>query len=316
MKVFLLSILYVLSGLAAEQPVRELSTRAMPFGNSPVPLFRHGYVVTFPPGAAQGSPISSIMYGFSAYAPDGSFAFSKNIEVPDGREPVVRDVDFDADGNAVVAATARGGPSGSLFGLLLLDRTGRQTGFIDTGRYSPAHIAVAPDRSIWTLGWQMDPSHPPYPERQDYMIVRHLSADGKELSGCLPRSSFPAGLEPGLSGAGVHIEVTQDRVGVLASSGQTSANAEWIELDLNGNLLNRTRVDNMVRNVHLAAFTADDHAYLSDRSGHVYTLDGASHTWKAIQKQSAVFMGADGQNLVYIESYEGPLQLQWFNQPQ
>jgi hypothetical protein len=106
-------------------------------------------------------------------------------------------VDFDIDGNAVVGATALGGPSGFLQGILLLDRTGRQTRFIDTGRYVPAHLAVASGRSIWVLGWQWDADLPARAERQDYMIVRHFSADGKEVKACLPRSSFPVGMPNG-----------------------------------------------------------------------------------------------------------------------
>src|SRR4029077_12801117 len=94
---------------------------------------------------------------------------------------------------------------------------------------------------------------------------------------------------------GVHIEATQDRVGILAFSGQTSANAEWVELDLNGNLLDRTRIDNVLQDVAVAAFTADDHVYLAGLNGDVYTLDHPSHTWKSVPKQGAgFFMGADG----------------------
>jgi hypothetical protein len=260
--------------------------------------------------------LSSVAYGFSAYAPDGKLAYDKTIDLPDASQPVVRDVDFDLDGNAAVGATALGGPSGFLQGILLLDRTGRQIGFIDTGRYVPAHIAIASDRSIWTLGWQQDAVRPPYPDRQDHMVVRHFSADGKEVNACLPRSAFPAGLEPGTSGPGAHIEVTRDRLGLLAYSGKTGGNAEWVELDPDGNLLDRSRVDSVVRNVAVAAFTADDHVYLEGYNG-VYTLDPASHTWKAIQKQGARLMGADGKRLVYTKSSgAGPIQLEWFNQPQ
>ncbi len=78
----------------------------------------------------------------------------------------------------------------------------------------------------------MAADRPPYPDRQDYMIVRRYSADGKEEKECLPRSSFPAGLEPGRAGPGLHIEVTHDRVGILAHPGETIGNAEWVELDL------------------------------------------------------------------------------------
>jgi hypothetical protein len=315
MKAFLISVLCVSYGFGAEQPVRELSTQAVPFAKSLAPWFRHGYLIVFPPGGAPGVPLSSVAFGFSAYAPDGKLAFDKIIELPQGSQPVVRDVDFDMDGNAAVAATAVGGESGFLHGILLLDRTGRQTAFIDTGRYVAAHLAIASDRSIWALGWQRDADIPRRADRKDYMIVRHFSVDGREVKACLPRSSFPAGLEPGASGPGVHIAVTRDRLGVLAYSGTTSANAEWVELDLNGNLLDRSRVDNVVPNVALAAFTADDRIYLAGYNGALYTLDPTSHTWKSIQKQGGIFVGADGNSLVYMQSGTRPIQLQWFNQP-
>jgi hypothetical protein len=317
MKVLLLSVLCTFSGFSAEQPVRELSTQAVPAANSIVPLFRRGFLVMFPPGAARSDhpAISSIKYGFSVYAPDGSFAFNKNIEVPEGSQPVVRDVDFDTDGNVVVAASAQGGPSGFLMGILLLDRTGRQMGFINTGRYFPARVAIASDHSIWTLGWQMAADHPPNPDRQDYMIIRHYSADGKKAKEYLPRSSFPAGLEPGSDGTGVHIGVTHDRVGILAYSGETGVNAEWIELDLDGNLLSRSRVDSVIRGVAVTAFTEDDHVYLEGYNGEVYTIDTASHVWRPIPKHEGTFMGVEGTSLVYRQRISGPIQLRWFNQP-
>ena len=51
-------------------------------------------------------------FGFTAYSPDGQLAYQKTLEVPGGSEPVVRDVDFDSDGNAAVVATALGSPTG------------------------------------------------------------------------------------------------------------------------------------------------------------------------------------------------------------
>jgi hypothetical protein len=318
MKALFLVLLCGLLGLGAEQPVRELSTQAVPSAHSIVPLFRHGYLILFPPGGAPGASLSMIKYGFTAYSPDGNLAYQKTLQVPGGSQPVVRDVDFDADGNAAVATSAEGGPSGFLSGILLLDHTGGDTGFINTDRYVPARIAIAPDSSIWALGWQHD-AQSARPDRQGYMIVRHFSADGKELKAHLPRSSFPPGLEPGADGPEVHIEVTNDRVGILAFSGETGATAEWVELDLNGNLLGRYRTDDAPLALALAAFTADDHVYLAGpKFGELYTLDHASHNWKLTPQQVAgMLMGADGNSLVYkVGKNVGPILLQWFNQPQ
>jgi hypothetical protein len=156
------------------------------------------------------------MYGFTAYSPEGYFAYQEILEVPGARQPVVRDVDFDSGGNAAVGASARGGASGMIIGILLLDRGGRQTSYIDTGRYLPTHLAIAPDGSIWTLGWQRDAvstvERVAQPDREDYKLVRHFSADGKQLNAYLPRSPFPRGIEPALPAAGVSMAVTQDKV--------------------------------------------------------------------------------------------------------
>jgi hypothetical protein len=106
MKTFFLGVLCAVFGLATEHPVRELSTQIIPFARSKVPLFRHGYLILFPPGGGNGVSASTVLWGFYAYGPDGHFAYQKSIELPSGTEPVVRDVDFDADGNAAVGATA------------------------------------------------------------------------------------------------------------------------------------------------------------------------------------------------------------------
>ena len=214
-KAFFLGVLCSVFALATEQPVRELSTQAIPFARSIVPLFRHGYLVLFPPGGGSGVSASTVMYGFYAYGPDAHFAYQRNIELPGGSQPMVHDVDFDADGNAAVAAVALGGPSGFLSGILLLDRTGQETGFIDTGRYTPAKIAIAPDHSIWALGWQRDADKPRSTDRQDYGIVRHFSADGKKVQAYLLRSSFPAGLEPG--GPGPRFTLKSPKIGLAFS---------------------------------------------------------------------------------------------------
>jgi hypothetical protein len=280
MKILFLGFLCTLSALPAEQPVRKLETQAVPFTSSIIPWFRHGYLILFLPRGVNGTPVESIMYGFTAYAPEGYFAYQEILDVPGGNRPVVRDVDFDSDGNAAVGVSARGGASGIISGILLLDRGGRETSYIDTGRYLPTHLAIAPDGSIWTIGWERAVSTVEglaRPDRHDFMIVRHFSTNGKQLNAYLPRSSFPPGLEPASPGAGVYMAVNQDRVGILVFSGKTGANAEWVELDWNGNVLERSRIDDVLRAVSLA-LTADDHVYLlGSKWGQVYTLDHASH---------------------------------------
>jgi hypothetical protein len=173
--------LAVSAATAEEEPACHLLTDAIPNSNSPISLFRHGYLVMWPPGGPSGAPSQNIFYGYDAYGRDGKLAYKKTIEVPGGSQVVVRDVDFDADGNAAVAAGALGGPSQFLHVIILLDRDGNQTGLTDTGCYFSTKISIGEDRSIWALGWQRDPVRSSYPDSNDYMIVRHFSAEGKEF---------------------------------------------------------------------------------------------------------------------------------------
>jgi hypothetical protein len=105
--------------------------------------------------------MSLVKYGFSVYAPDGSFAFSKNIEVPEGSQPVVRDVDFDTGGSVVVAASAEGGTLRFSYGHSASGSHRTANGLHQHRRYLPAAIAIASDHSIWTLGSQMAADRPP-----------------------------------------------------------------------------------------------------------------------------------------------------------
>jgi hypothetical protein len=307
MRVLLSSILCALSGFPASLPVRETSTQAIAAGGQRIVQFRHGYLVALASGPADR---------FSAFAPDGMLAFEKVIELPGGgSQSSVGDVDFDTNGNAAVAASAIGSTPCLLHGVLLLDRTGRQIRFIDTGCYVTAHIAFALDHSIWTLGWQREVGGTEE-DRQDYMMVRQFTIDGKQVSASLPRSSFPKGLEPGSAGDELRIEVTPDRVGVLVCSENSSLNREWIDLDLNGRIIERLRIDRVVRSPATVAFTADDHVYLQGADlGTLFTIDTVLHALKPVPNQGVSLMGADGNKLVYQQACCGLIRLQWFNQP-
>jgi hypothetical protein len=307
MRFVLLGAVCALCAFAGD-PDREVLSQAFAFADAPIPVFRHGYLVTFPPTSG---PFNS----FSVFAPDGRLAFEKTIELPGGGSSVsVADVDLDADGNVAVAAHAPGSGGCMLHVVLVLDRTGRQTGLINTGCFVVGHLAMGPDHSIWTLGWERA-SGTTDEDWQDYMIVRRFTMDGKQVSAFLPRSLFPKGLEPGAPGGDLGIQVTPDRVGVLVYAGTIGTKREWVELDLNGNIVERLRVDS-VRSPTQFAFTADNHVYFQgEGSGPLFTLDNASHALKSVPNQSTNLMGADGNDLVYKEGCCGEIQLQWFNQP-
>jgi hypothetical protein len=202
--------------------------------------------------------------------------------------------------------------------IILLDRNGNQTGLIDTGRYLASRIATAEDRSIWALGWQRDSVRTSYPDARDYMIVRHFFGEGKELGAYVARSTFPKGLEPGAQSSPTRIAITKDRVGILAFSGNVGSQTEWLELDLNGNVIERSRLDNVLRQIFVSAFTEDDHVYLGGNQ-ELYTLDHSSHMWKStpFTPKKGRLMGAHGEKLVYdVGSSRGPMELQCVDQPE
>ncbi|MGD0618821.1 MAG: hypothetical protein ABSB67_14285 [Bryobacteraceae bacterium] len=308
MRLVLLGAVCALCAFAGN-PDREVLTQAFAFADAPVPVFRHGYLVTFP-------PVRGPFNSFSVFARDGRLAFEKTIELPGAGSSVsIADVDLDADGNVAVAAHAPGSGGCMLHVVLVLDRTGRQTKLINTGCFVVGHLAIGPDHSIWTLGWQRAPGSTEE-DWQDYMIVRRFTMDGKQVSAFLPRSLFPKGLEPGSPGGDLGIQVTPGRVGVLVYAGTTSKNREWVELDLNGKIVERLRVDN-VRSPTQFAFTADNHVYFQGEGGggSLLTLDNALDALKSVPKQATNLMGADGNDLVYQGGCCGEVNLQWFSQP-
>lgn len=113
MRVVLLGTMWALSAFPASQPVRETFTQAVTARNQRIAKFRHGYLVALEPGNGPAN-------GISAFAPDGTLAFEKVVELPSGgSHSSVADVDFDADGNGAVAASAFGTTPCMLHGVLL-----------------------------------------------------------------------------------------------------------------------------------------------------------------------------------------------------
>jgi hypothetical protein len=283
--------------LLAASPVREMQSQAIAVGGQKVPLFRHGHLVTYP-------PVSGPVNSFSVFGPGGGLQFEKTIQL-DGHTSI-SDVDVDTDGSAAVAASAVGNGGCNLHGIVLLDRVGRQTTFIDTGCFVVARVAIAPDHAIWTIGFQRD-SGRAEEDQQDYMIARQYTFDGNQARAFLPRSSFPKGLPPAAPGS-AELFVTQDRLGLLVG-----ANREWIELDLGGLILGRVRLA-AVAGPTMAAFTQDNRVFFQGAGhGTLFTLTSQGLT--AVPNQGPTLMGADGTQLVYRGVCCGAIKLQWFDQP-
>jgi len=309
--VFRLIALLIVFGhcsLAANESIREVTSQATRVGNQLVPAFYQGYIYWV--GLAGGDSYVTI------YAPDGHLALS--FETQNG---AVQSIAIDADGTTAVAWGSWSSKKAG--GIDFRDSSGTLTRTIQTGRYLPAHISFAEDHSLWSFGCQLDAADGTRPDQHDYLTVRKYQPNGKEAGAYLPRSSFPPGLEPADVSwqRSSSITVAHDRVGLWAYSGDSGNQTEWVELDSNGNLLGRWRLDQFSWDTKIA-LTTDGHLFVQSRDSktkayRLYTLDRASATWQAVEAPpSGRLEGADGNTLVFSDFVKpGPMHVRWYQHP-
>jgi hypothetical protein len=292
---------------AANDPIREVTSQATRVGNQLVPAFYKGYIYWV--GLAGGDSYVTM------YAPDGHLALSFVTQ-----SGPVDSIAVDTDG---IVAMAWGRWSTKGGGIDFHDSSGTLTRTIQTGRYLPSHIAFAEDHSLWSFGCQLDAANPAQPDRQDYLTVRKYLPNGKEAGAYLPRSLFPPGQEPGDVSwqRSSSITVAHDRVGLWAYSGESGDQTEWVELDSNGNLLGRWRLDQFYWDTRIA-FTTDGHLFVQNKDSktkahRLYTLDRASSTWQAVEAPPSGWLeGADGDALVFSNFVvPGRMHVRWYQHP-
>jgi hypothetical protein len=299
---FALAVL-ILQTLHAAEAVREVSSDAFVIPNAPIPGYYRGYFYFL------DRPT-----GIRVYGPDGHLALATSIQERTGGT-YIRNFAIASDGTMAISWSTRDIGSERHAGIEFLDAKGGLVRSIDTGLYNPAHLAYDDSKTLWAFGWLLGNR-----SRQDYMTIRKFSADGKQIGAFLPRSAFPKGLDPApASWQQTRITVTKDRIGVLAFSGDSSSKQEWVELDLQGNLLGRWRFDDS--NSAQVAMTADGHVYAEKNDAHpnarFFVLDRAAAAWKSIAPPSADrFYGTDGDQLVFLDWWRngGRLNWRWFDQ--
>ena len=272
----------------ASPAMSQVVTECPEAGGTPICEYRNGYMLKF-------SQNFDRVVG--VFGPDGRFRLNLPIQMPDSPVTWANDVAVDSDGSFVAGASAgdgglRHGVAKS--GLVMFDANGWQNAFIDTGKFWPNHVAIAPDHAIWVLGSQPYAKNAP-----DYMVVRKYSRAGELLGSYLPRSSFPAGLEPGgWSGGPSMIMAAGEHVALVAYSGMVGTKRELITLDQSGKVLGRMRSDN--EHEHFYALTSDGGLY-SGGNGVLWKFDvvkGQKIAMEVPEKKYSL-VGADGTNLVF-----------------
>ena len=299
----LLSLLLLLPAWAGESGKSVIFSHG---AYGPVPTFDQGYLLFT---HLMGGP------GFEVFGPDGLLRFFTSVDNPHGAS--VTSVAADSDGS-VAAGFAFLGQQGISGGIAYFDSFGKQTQFVDTGKYMPAHVCFDRNHSLWTFGWQRDPATD-YDETRDYMMFRKYS-DGKETGRYGPRS-IVRGRTPGYASLGLwRLRVADDRVGAIADTGETSSEKRmWIELGLDGHVIGTWP---MGRDLHGGlAFTSSARLCRQIPAGKakmpaLECLDRDTGSWKHAGDAPVpgLLLGADGDELVFSRN-EGVITVHWAKIP-
>jgi hypothetical protein len=287
------------AAVAAELVSAVLYNTSVP-PHARLPIFDDGYLIaTYSPGDS----------AVTVYGPDGARLFDSAVKLPQAQSLQLGNSAADTDG--VVAVTvAYTGAQGNSGAIVLFNRIGRQTKVIETGRYLPTALTFDAQHNLWAAGWQRG--------SQDYFIVRKFLPNGADVGSFVRRSWFPAGIEPGHLPAGEKgLHAANGRLGALLASGNSGDRREWVELDADGKLLGRWRMDHLF-GVNLA-FCANGAIYGNTplekgQPVHLTVFDRATASWHIIPDDihtDWIMLGADGNQVVVWDQGSDPMLLRY-----
>ncbi len=306
MRSFLLAITLLPFGTAQITVPEKTVTYGRSFANLPVPTFDKGYLI------AINRP-----NGLEVWGPDGQLVFRTALADPPSA--LVTSVAIDTGGTGGTGGTVAVGfsysiPQGYAGGIAFLDRSGKQIRKIDTARYLPSHLCFDKNHRLWTFGFQRDAVRNETEDREDYLLFRQYSSDGRPLGAFISRSLFPKpGLSPGGSSGGLwRIRAMDDRIGALANAGSSGVEREWIEITLEGQLIGHWKMgpNPMFGTAALAKLGVCEQV-VENRVPRVDCLDRETGTWKALSNRLAGtdgrplgnLLGADGDSLVFSQDH-------------
>jgi len=298
---------------------------------APLPTFDRGYLIflnPWTPVVDVFGPNGVLLHSTAVSAPHA-------ISTPNAPQVYVHGAAIDEDGTLAVALAytsalnpVAGRPPIYSGGIAFLDRTGRQTRFIDTGVYETSGLCFAPDHSLWTFGWQRD-AEKKGELLTDYLMFRKYSPEGTQVGAYVSRSLFPAGLPPGSGFRGLwSLRIANDRIGARAYSGNDGRKLEWIELDLEGHLLGHWPLG---PSRYTLGYTSDHTLYGSGwdielQKIRLSVFNRKTSSWDSKEILDAAYpdhddgvnilLGADADGLVFSGKDNGRgVPLKWFSAP-
>jgi sugar lactone lactonase YvrE len=288
--------LLILTGCAAsaDWPVTQIKYQGRTYGGDSVPRLDRDLLF-----------YNSGGHTLTAWSLDGPRVFEAAVSDPDGRPASIASMAMDSGGTIAVAISYQSA-SGVAGGIAYLDRTGKQTGVFSTGRYKPTHLCFDEKGRLWAFGWQRDAENNVMSDDEPYMLVRRYTADRKEDGRFLPRQLFAGKLNPfSFQGGYWRVQAAKDRIGGLAHPSAYQHQREWVELDLEGNLIGRWPMPAKPNGGY--ALTRDGRFFVRDSTtNRLFRLDRERGEWIAIEdppRDSDLWrsglMGAVGNQLVF-----------------
>lgn len=310
MKYFLCLALLWSVLLPAETARREVVYgNAATIGGQVIPLFDKGYLIYLhqPNRLQVFRPDTQLAYEYDVPCPAGSSRCSAG-GIAATRKGIV----------AIGIAYASG--SGYTSGIRFLNPAGKETGFIETGRYVPMQLAFDKNGNLWSIGWERDAIINDSESKEPYNIVHKYSPEGKPLSEHLPSTLWTSKRGPALGGRGYWtMYAAEDRIGAIFNKNVSNRTPEWVEWDLNGVVLARTPLSDLNRG---RAFGGNGRLYAQfplaedGSKTELKMLETSTGKWLPVPNQPSeqaqeMLLGADGQELVYRINRGGNLHLLW-----
>jgi hypothetical protein len=184
---------------------------------------------------------------------------------------------------------------------------GAQTAVIDTGTYTPWHVTVAPDHSIWVMGHECCIA-------KDFDRVRPYSRAGDFLGSFLPQVASGDSFVPDLFQP-VAITAAGDKIAIAAGSAAAGAPLEFILLDGQGSVL--AHMPGPATVLEGWGFTSDGTVYAGFRNK-LWRLEVIQGTSREVDDPAPGYglVGANGKDLVFRSiTKEGHVRVASFAQP-
>jgi hypothetical protein len=250
---------------------------------------------------------------------EGNLTRSAAVSIPGAEKVDFNDFDRSADGSVAFAGVAWSSSGQRSPFIAWLSSDGSTERVISTGRYTAFHLSIAPDGTVWALGYDAfstpGPQVSPNPGAD---VLKHFDRGGKLLGSALPQSGFTSGSERARIVSG-RLVAQRDRLGWYSAIG---GNSRYVEISTDS-MTQRTlpglppkycdkwwdgAIDGLAMTEGGDVIVSIDDHRANDRR--VYKFDRATSEWAPLNVPglggysfTPHLVGSDGDRLVFRYDY-------------